>query len=496
MVIQLVSGLLLTPVLIERLGEEPYALWALAAMVLGWFGVMEAGIGGAVQRFLAGAYATGDTRKINEQFNTGLAICLALAALIALAVVAASSPISSQLTDTTGQAGDLRVVLLWLLVALVLTMQTGIFATVLTARERFVPVGLVGLVSDIVRLGVSLAIVIRWNGTIIDLAIANAAIEAAVLVSMAVVGQVLVGLPPIRPRYLDLSKTGVVLAGFAGWSLFITISYILRTRLDLAVAKVFVGFETVAVFAVGSTLAGRVQGVVSQFGGPYTSRLSRLHAVGNREGVVEQYLHGSSVQESMAMIGGVGMLVFAPAFMQLWMGDKLAPEQVHDATRVMQILALGWFLGLNGGLIGPLLRAENRMRTLSMVVFTEGVLNLALSILFVVAFGWGLNGIAAGTAVAAVLIRGCVAPYIASRTMQVPQLRYRMELQVPVLLIGGAGAALGLLIRPEQYATSWWLFFPMAAIYGAALFAVTCIIPHHPIRVWTRARRGAMAEDG
>ncbi|MCK4872326.1 MAG: polysaccharide biosynthesis protein [Phycisphaerales bacterium] len=491
MVIQLLSGLILTPVLLDHVGKESYALWALAAMILGWFGVLEMGIGGAVQRFLAGSFATGDRDSIAKQFNTGLAISCLLSAIIAGAVLACLVPVSSAMTDTTEQAAELRLLLAYLLVALVITMQTGLFATVLTARERFVPVGLVGMGVEIARLVLFLVMLLRFDASIVDLAIANAGLELVNLLAVAFVGRLLVGLPPIGLRYLDVSRTGMMLAGFAGWSLFITVSYILRARVDLAVAKLFVGFETVAIFAVGSTLAARVEGIVSQFGGPYTSRLSRLHSLGDREGVIEQYYRGSVVQESIAMVCGVGMIVFAPAFMRLWIGDRLATEgsqgdPLADATLVMQILAWGWFLGLYGGLIGPLMRAWNRMRMLSLLIFTEGVLNLALSLLFVLRFEWGLAGIAAGTAVAAVLVRTIASPWFACRTMAEPLRRYWLRLQGPILVIGAVGVLVGWAIRPNDWIDNWFVFFVAAGVFGCVLLAATCVLPSHPLLAWYR----------
>jgi O-antigen/teichoic acid export membrane protein len=503
--VQLLSGLILTPILISQLGQENYALWALAAMILGWFGVMEAGIGGAVQRFLAGSYATDEADLIRKQFNTGLAICLILAAVIAAAVVAAMPLLTPAMTDTAEQAERLGTLLLWLLAALVLTMKTGLFATVLTAQERFVPVHLVGLGVELTRFGLFLLMLLRFDASIVDLAVANAVLEIANFVCVAFLGHMLVGLPPLGRQYLDFSETGRVLGAFAGWSLLITIAYILRARVDLAVAKVFVGFQTVAIFAVGATLAAKVEGIVSQFGAPYTSRLSKLHALGDREGIIDQYYRGAAVRESISMIAGVGMIVFAPAFMHLWMGGTLVPTEdwseplgrspLATATLVMQVLAWGWYLGMFSGMAGPLLRAANRMRTLSLMIFSEGVLNVAFSLLFVTVFDLGLAGIAAGTAVAATLIRTAVTPLVACRAMGEPLWRYWLRLQGPMLAIGGVGIAVGRLARPEAWADSWAIFFLAAAFFGSALLGATCLLPAHPLQTWRRLGAAAKLRE-
>ncbi|MFG0252055.1 MAG: polysaccharide biosynthesis C-terminal domain-containing protein, partial [Phycisphaerales bacterium JB038] len=467
--------------------------------------VMEAGIGGAVQRFLAGSYATGDREQIARQFNTGLVICLMLAALIAAAVIACMPVLTPAMTETPAQAQRLSVLLAWLLLALVLTMQTGLFATVLTAQERFVPVHLVALGVELARFGLFLLMLLRFDAGIVDLAIANAILETANLLCVSLLGKVLVGLPPLGRRYIDMSNTGRVLGAFAGWGLFITIAYILRARLDLAVAKVFIGFHTVAAFAVGATIASRVEGIVSQFGAPYTSRLSKLQALGDRKEMIEQYYRGAAAQESIAMTAGVGMIVFAPAFMHLWMGETLLPGEdwteplglspLQAATVVMQVLAWGWFLGMFSGLIGPLLRALNRMRTLSLLIFGEGVLNLALSILFVSVFDLGLAGIAAGTAVSATIVRTGIAPVVACHYLGEPLPRYWLRLQGPLLLIGAGAVLAGRLLRPEAWADSWLLFFVSAACFGTLVIGITCLLPVHPLQTWRRLMRAAKERE-
>ncbi len=504
--VQLLSGLVLTPILILQVQQENYALWSLAAMILGWFGVMEAGIGGAVQRYLAGSYATGDTEQIAKQFNTGLVIGTILAGVIAAAVVVSMPVLTPAMTETPEQAHRLGVLLGWLLLALVLTMQTGLFATVLTAQERFVPVHLVGLGIELARFGLFLLLLVHFDASIVDLAIANAALELLNLLCVTALSKFLVGFPPLGRRYVDMSNTGRVLGAFAGWGLFITVAYILRARLDLAVAKLFIGFHTVAAFAVGATIATRVEGIVSRFGAPYTSRLSKLHALNDREGMIQQYYRGAAAQESIAMTAGVGMIVFAPSFMQLWMGETLLPGEdwaeplgyspVEAATVVMQILAFGWFLGMFGGLSSPLLRAANNMRALSMLVFGEGVLNLALSILFVAVFDLGMAGIAAGTAVAATLVRTGVAPILVCRVMGESPWRYWRHLQGPLLLLGGVGLLVGWLIRPHEWIDSWFTFFPAAAVFGLALLGATCLLPVHPLQTWRRLTAAAERSEG
>src|SRR5690606_24768965 len=83
----IVIAFLLTPFLINNLGENDYGLWLLMLSVLGWFQVMEMGFPAAVQREIARALEVGDHHRINVVFSCSVILFAVLGVLAAASLI-------------------------------------------------------------------------------------------------------------------------------------------------------------------------------------------------------------------------------------------------------------------------------------------------------------------------------------------------------------------------------------------------------------------------
>jgi O-antigen/teichoic acid export membrane protein len=168
----------------------------------------------------------------------------------------------------------------------------------------------------------------------------------------------------------------------------------------------------------------------------------------------------------------VGMIVFAQPFIRLWMlGPQFDETAVRQAAVVMQILAGSKLLLLFVGASNMVLSAMGRVRLTASMVAVEATLNLALSLWFVLAFGWGLAGIAGGTLAARLLVGTFIVPWHACAAAGVPWRRYLLEVGGLGVVAGGLFAAVCLAVRTLLPGDTWPWFFGQVAL-ATALYAV------------------------
>ena len=55
-----VASFFLSPFIVHRLGNETYGTWALLVSLVGYLGLLDLGVRGAVTRFIANTHASGD----------------------------------------------------------------------------------------------------------------------------------------------------------------------------------------------------------------------------------------------------------------------------------------------------------------------------------------------------------------------------------------------------------------------------------------------------
>lgn len=90
LVVQVAIGFFLTPFVIRHLGQSGYGVWVLVGSFIGYYGLLNLGVGSAITRYIARFSAQNDTENLNETVNSALAMfCITGIVAVAISVVIA-----------------------------------------------------------------------------------------------------------------------------------------------------------------------------------------------------------------------------------------------------------------------------------------------------------------------------------------------------------------------------------------------------------------------
>jgi O-antigen/teichoic acid export membrane protein len=81
-ILSIITGLVLSPYIIRKLGNEGYGVWSLAFSFLQYYWLLDLGFRSATLKYSAHYRATGESEKVNEVVNTGLAYSGSIAMLL------------------------------------------------------------------------------------------------------------------------------------------------------------------------------------------------------------------------------------------------------------------------------------------------------------------------------------------------------------------------------------------------------------------------------
>ncbi|PWT99251.1 MAG: hypothetical protein C5B51_27510 [Terriglobia bacterium] len=81
------AGLILSPFMIRRLGEEGYGIWALVFALIDYYDILDFGFRSAVVKYTAHYRATGELDQVNTVINTALVYFSLIGALVLLVTV-------------------------------------------------------------------------------------------------------------------------------------------------------------------------------------------------------------------------------------------------------------------------------------------------------------------------------------------------------------------------------------------------------------------------
>ncbi len=462
----------LSPFVLHTLGQTQYGIWQLLTVLTGYMGILDLGVRASTGRYIILYLGKKDYPKVDETIRTGLGLYTALGGLILLTgcilgiLFPKVFPSVPQEYNTT-----VAVLLPVLAVNLWISAFRTVLSSVLAAHERF----------DLARGTDLVMLAFQTAGTVVALKLGYALIGLTIaVIGCNVIGLILT-LYLARRVYYRLRLWPLMLRrdrvrelysyGIGAFAIAVSVKIIGQT--DLIIVGNLINIDAVAIYSVGAMLLYYSDTFLGQIVTTFFPPLQR--AVARGEMGSARWLVFRQIR--LALIFGllmyIGYLSFGESFIRLWMfhPEKFPQESVIKAAQVMTILAASKLLLLFNFASSPLLGATGHIGFAAKMTMVEALTNLALSVLFVVVFYWGLAGVAAGTLVARFLTQTFIVPQYACKKTGINWWRY-------VWVVGGSGLGVGGMFAIICYGVqqilpcrSWAEFFLQVAV------AMVCYAP-------------------
>src|ERR1051325_5882228 len=153
-------GFFLTPALLGYLGEKRFGIWTLASSLVGYFGLLEFGVGGAVFRYVPLFHGKGDYQRVSSVISTSLAFYSTLSLLVVALTQLLATPIARYFGGGAEVAGLLRIIGL----ATALSLPAIILNTSTASYENFAASNLVGIFTSVLRGGLLFGCILLGYG--------------------------------------------------------------------------------------------------------------------------------------------------------------------------------------------------------------------------------------------------------------------------------------------------------------------------------------------
>jgi membrane protein EpsK len=465
--LSLVIGVLYTPFVITRMGVEVYGLIPLANSVTNYLSVLTTGISAAVGRYVTMDYARGDQQSANGAFNTFFFTGATLTGLLALAGVFLVPLAPRWFQVPAGQEDAFVRLLAAILAALLIGMMATCFDAAIWVKQRFDLRSVIDTVSLAVRTGL-VVFLFLWVGPRLDWV--TLGIAAAALTMLAGNWLVWRRLTPelkISPRLFDWSRLPAI-ANTSRWLLLNQAGALLAMHVDLVLVNLFVGAEAGGLYAAVQQWSNLLRTVCLQVAIVLAPSFAAQHATEDRAAMLALSkravrLLGLVIALPVGLLAGLGQPLLVS-----WLGAKFGALVWLAVMILVPVAVEGSHLPLS-----PVLLAIDKIRWPSIVTVGIGVMNLGLGTYLARYLGWGMYGVAAGSAIATVFRYGLFYPIYTARVMGQRWTFYLVEILRALAATLGV-TALGILVSKRLPMPSWlWLFAAgslIALVYSALVW--------------------------
>lgn len=398
-------GFVLTPVIISHLGRSGYGIWTLVGSFLGYYGLLNIGVGSAMTRYVARYASQNDQDALNRTVSTAMTMFCCTGTLVIVLSILLAGPLAHFFEVAPGQAGDFRRVVVILGFATAIAFPGNVFATILNAHERFVATNCVHTGVGALRAGLTV-LLLRQGFGLHGVAFAALASQIA---DLAVNFLLLRRCVPSLRIHPSLASTGMLrtLVTYGSVTTVITVADIMRVNLDSVVIGKWVGLSAVGVYGVAAMIKKHVFRVVARGMTVLGPRFAALDGAGEHEKARVLLQKALAIASFLSFGGCLMVLAFGGHFIHLWVGEGFAESVV-----VLRILAVCTAVAVAQNPSIVFLYSLNKHYWYAGVTMVEAIVNVVLSIVLV--FKYGIVGVALGTMIPMLIVKTLVMPFYVS----------------------------------------------------------------------------------
>jgi len=405
MAINIVVGLIYTPLMIRLLGQSEYGLYNTVASTISMLSILNLGFGSSYIRY----YAVYKSKKDNTSIFKLNGLFLVVFIIIGLIALICGLYLTYHLDIVFAEGLSYeeliiaKKLMLLLTINLALSFPMSVFSSIVSANERFVFLKLVGMCKTILNPIISIPLLFLGYGS---LAIVFVTIAVSLLVDFA---NIIYVFHILKHRFIIGSLDKGIFKNLFSYTAFIAISIIIdqiNWNIDKVLLGRFKGTTAVAVYSVGATLQQYYQMFSNSITGIFTPRIhltinSELSLTEKNKYITELFIQIGRVQFLILAFVCTEMIFFGNEFIYFWAG-----KEYGESYFVALLLIIPVTIPLIQNLGIEIQRAQNKHKFRSIIYSIMAVLNLLLSINLCKKYG--PIGASIGTAISLLLANGLI----------------------------------------------------------------------------------------
>jgi O-antigen/teichoic acid export membrane protein len=404
-----VVAFFLTPFIARSLGEAGYGVWSLLMAVTGYLGLVDLGVRVSTGRYLNFYLGRQDHEKARDVVRTSLALYSILGVVIVIASIVIGQSFATLFPKLPPHLADSAIVVLPLLgVNVWIGLYAATFSQVLLANNRFDIKNAIDMVVLAART-IGTVVVLRQGNNLGGLALVLVIAGAIDCVTTFILSRIWgISIGRLAPR-IDREQLRA-LVSFSAWSFVGNVGSRVILYTDSIVIAALLGASDLAVYAIGLMVIDYAANFLAQVASVATPDIYKIAGSGNVKELQQIVLAVAETTLAVSVPALVCLVLLAPDFATLWMGMPY-----RNAGWIIRILAVGHVALLASRSIGAALWGAGEVKVLAAATAIEAASNLTCSVLFVTVAGWGIYGIAVGTALPMAIHTGVFLPLFASR---------------------------------------------------------------------------------
>lgn len=383
-----------------------YGVWSLVSGLTGYLGLAELGIRRSVGRYITYHIGRKETEKVNRIISASMAIFVGCGLIVFVAALSIAFFMEDLFTKIPlDMMLHAKLCVLVIALNLWLSFFNAPFNEVLVAHDHFDLVNAINIAVLMIRTAGTVFVLYKGYG-MLGLAVtclftSVIGITSTNLIARRVFGELRISLSLISKNFVK------ELFGFGIWAFVSNIAMHLLYYTDTILIAILLGPEMVTFYSIPLMLVLYGKDIVDQISRIIAPQTIRAIAVGDHKELRNLFLWSTKALMFVAIPLFIGLIVFGKEFIVLWMGEEFGAH-----SHILILLAIPQLVVMAVSPGGSIIAGLGYVRFGALMTLTQGIVNLGLTLLFVMVMKLGLTGVALGTLVPMVVANVILALFI------------------------------------------------------------------------------------
>lgn len=434
------TGLYLTPFLIKYLGLEVYGVLPLALFLTFYIGVITQALTASVNRFFISNLQNKNIREANVVFNTAFFLIVTYAIFQFILLYYPIQNINTYLSIPANNLDDAVILFESVLLSFSIALLTSTFSVSLFALNRLDLIQCVQFVKVAIKF---IAIITLFKFQYIGIQYVGYAMILAEFVALLMAIALWRKLTPdicLNAKYFNKNKV-VELARFAMWLAIDQIGYVLFIKMDLLLVNKFFGAKESGRYSIATQFSDLLRSFAGLMAGVLSPVIMILHARNEFHKIV-------TVTKSFVMVLSLTIAVpisiicvFSNELIYIWIGQEIKVSHLIWLITFPLIINLG---------VLPLFSinvAFKKVKIPSMLNIVLAMLGIIISIILIRVTELNLLAVAIGFSLALTIKNAIFIPIYAASNLNINKLTF-LGVHVRTILFTITFMAFLYLIKP------------------------------------------------
>lgn len=368
------SSIIITPIIINFIGNQEYGLYSLVYSIMGYFSVLDFGFGNAMIRYVSKTKAEKkDDKNINSLFLIIYSIIGIITLVIGIIIYFNLSNIFGN-SLTSEELSKANVMMIIFLIGTAISFPLSVFDSYVLANEKFIFLKIVNLIKIIMN-PVLIMCMLLLGYKSISLVVTYTILNLMTHILYAVYSLIKLKMSfTFNIRKINFS----IFKEITMYSFWVFLNIIVDTvfnNTDQVILGIVSGTVAVSIYAVANQIKNANNAFSTAISGLFLPKITKLLTLNKKDEINETFISVSKIQLYIMLLILSGFFIFGKAFITLWVGNEYM-----DAYYIVLWLIGPSIIPLTQNLGISVIQAMNKHKFRSIVYIIIAVLNVIISI--------------------------------------------------------------------------------------------------------------------